>query len=98
MKWLSLVQLFETPWTSPSTKLLLPWDFPGKSTGVGGRCLLSQYPLLVGKYAYQEKKCSCWSKMLARKLMSEFGQTEGYLFVSSFSIIKIFGTLEQQNK
>ena len=31
MKLLSRVQLFVTPWT----RLLHPWDFPGKSTGVG---------------------------------------------------------------
>ena len=26
------------------TRLLRPWDFPGKRTGVGCRCLLRQYP------------------------------------------------------
>ena len=26
-------------------RLLRPWDFPGKSTGVGCRCLLPSYPL-----------------------------------------------------
>ena len=31
---LSQVRLFSTPWTQP-TRLLRPWDFPGKSTGVG---------------------------------------------------------------
>ena len=31
---LSHVQLFVTPWTVPS-RLLCPWDFPGKKTGVG---------------------------------------------------------------
>ena len=29
-----------TPWTVACTKLLHPWDFPGKSTGVGCHCLL----------------------------------------------------------
>ena len=37
MKLLSRIQLFVTPWT---TRLLRPWDFPGKSTGVGCQCLL----------------------------------------------------------
>ena len=32
-KSLSRVRLFVTPWQS--TRLLHPWDFPGKSTGVG---------------------------------------------------------------
>ena len=26
---------------NPTTRLLHPWDFPGKSTGVGNDCLLS---------------------------------------------------------
>ena len=28
-------QLFATPWIVACTKLLCPWDFQGKSTGVG---------------------------------------------------------------
>ena len=39
VKSLSRVQLLVTPWTAP-TRLLRPWDFPGKSTGVGYHCLL----------------------------------------------------------
>ena len=34
MKSLSRVRLLATPWTVP-TRLLHPWDFPGKTTGVG---------------------------------------------------------------
>ena len=34
MKLLSRVRLFETPWTV-ACRLLRPWDFLGKSTGVG---------------------------------------------------------------
>ena len=34
VKSLSRVWLFATPWT---TRLLRPWDFPGKNTGVGCR-------------------------------------------------------------
>ena len=36
----SRAQLFATPWTVACTKLLHPWDFLGKSTGVGCRFLL----------------------------------------------------------
>ena len=32
---LSRVQLFVTPWTVACTRLLRPWDFLGKSTGLG---------------------------------------------------------------
>ena len=35
VKSLSRVRLLATPWT---TRLLHPWDFPGKSTGVGCHC------------------------------------------------------------
>ena len=39
VKSLSHVWLFATPPHQP-TRLLHPWDFPGKSTGVGCHCLL----------------------------------------------------------
>ena len=39
VKSLSYVRLFTTPWTA-ATRLLHPWDFPGKSTGLGCHCLL----------------------------------------------------------
>ena len=39
-KSLSCVRLFATPWTIPYTRLLCPWDSPGKSTGVGCHFLL----------------------------------------------------------
>ena len=39
VKLLSRVWLFTAPWTA-ATRLLHPWDFPGKSTGVGCHCLL----------------------------------------------------------
>ena len=32
---LSHVWLFMTPWTVAPARLLCPWDFPGKNTGVG---------------------------------------------------------------
>ena len=38
VKSLSRIRLFEAPWTAP-TRLLHPWDFPGKSTGVACHCL-----------------------------------------------------------
>ena len=39
-KSLSHVRLFVTSWTVACTKLLHPWDFLGKNTGVGCRFLL----------------------------------------------------------
>ena len=40
VKSLSRVRLFETPWTVAHTRLLRPWDSPGKNTGVGCHFLL----------------------------------------------------------
>ena len=39
VKSLSCVRLFVIPWTVPA-RLLYPWDFPGKITGVGCHFLL----------------------------------------------------------
>ena len=48
VKSLSRVWPFETPWLQP-TRLLCPWDFPGKSTGVGCHCLLHHISLNIFK-------------------------------------------------
>ena len=47
VKSLSCVRLLATPWTA-ATRLLRPWDSPGKSTGVGCHCPL--HVLFVWKY------------------------------------------------
>ena len=44
---LSRLQLFVTPWTVPA-RLLYPWDFPGKITGVGCHFLLQGIFLTQG--------------------------------------------------
>ena len=40
------------------TRFLRPWDFPGKSTGVGCHCLLPQY--LWDEFIYQKTEFSDW--------------------------------------
>ena len=40
VKSLSRARLFATPWTVACTKVLHPWDFQGKCTGVGCHFLL----------------------------------------------------------
>ena len=40
MKSLSHVQLFVTPWMTQPTRLLCPWNFLGKNTGVGCHFLM----------------------------------------------------------
>ena len=42
LKSLSRIWLLETPRTA-AYRLLRPWDFPGKSTGVGCHCLLQEW-------------------------------------------------------
>ena len=45
VKLLSRVQLFATPWTVACTRLLRPWDFLGKSSGVGWH-FLKHFPIM----------------------------------------------------
>ena len=47
VKSLSRVPLFATPWTVACTRLLRPWDFLGRSTGVGCHCLLRDSSLCL---------------------------------------------------
>ena len=46
VKLLSRVRLFETPWIA--SRVLCPWDFPGKNTGVGCHLLLQEGLLSQG--------------------------------------------------
>ena len=55
VKSLSRVRLLATPWLQP-TRLLHPWDFPGKSTGVGCHCLLCSIGLLEHKQNEKKKR------------------------------------------
>ena len=48
VKLLSFVWLIATPWTATYQAPLCPWDFPGKTTGVGRQCLLQKTRLVVG--------------------------------------------------
>ena len=48
MKYLSHVWLFATPWTVQPTRLLRPWNFPGRSNGVGCHFLLQGIFLTQG--------------------------------------------------
>ena len=50
VKSLSSVWLLATPWTA-AHQVLCPWDFPGKSTGVGCHCLLRH--VVSGYYTEQ---------------------------------------------
>ena len=46
------------------TGLLRPWDFPGKSTGVGCHCLLSTVQYIHNFYVHWEIKTFMWLALL----------------------------------
>ena len=52
----SVVSHSSPPHGLQPTRLLRPWDFPGKSTGVGCHCLLRCYSL-----DGQKSKGACWN-------------------------------------
>ena len=58
VKSLSCVRLFATPWTA-AHQALHPWDFPGKSTGVGCHCLLRN--LKTRSYIFPFYRWGNWS-------------------------------------
>ena len=48
----SVVSNSERPHGLQPTRLLHPWDFPGKSTGVGCHCLLLEHSLHPAKFTF----------------------------------------------
>ena len=51
------------------TRLLHPWDFPGKSTGVGCHCLLwAEVPRLQIKTESKSKFVTCWELKFLNKI------------------------------
>ena len=74
VKPLSHVRHFVTPWTAWSTRLLRPWDFPGKSTGVGCHFLLQEMRLGFSKPGIGSRICTFkslrtpWSVLLTTNL------------------------------
>ena len=86
VKLLSWVWLLVTPWTGPPARLLCPWDFPGKSTGVGCHCLLRF--LLLGT-AKTVRHCM-WNRYLMTYRLGivgpkrqHGGEISGFSFASS---------------
>ena len=53
---LSRVWLLATPWTT-AHQALRPWDFPGKSTGVGCHCLLQVLTIQCANSYDQPNSC-----------------------------------------
>ena len=65
----SVVSNPQRPHGLQPTRLLLPWDFPGKSTGVGCHCLLRR--LHITQHYFHEKS-----------RISKFTDTAGILVIS----------------
>ena len=65
VKSLSRVRLFATPWTT-AYQAPPPWDFPGKSTGVGCHC-----PLWLNTIVKAKKKKTAW--YLGAEWLSVYG-------------------------
>ena len=66
VKSFSHAQLFVTPWTVARTKLLHPWDFSGKSTGVC--CHFLQKILIITTKTQVNSTKSVWFWVLLRTL------------------------------
>ena len=64
VKSLSHAWLLATPWLQP-TRLLHPWDFPGKSTGVGCHRLLHIQGLYESKDCGIQWQCLVWNLCFA---------------------------------
>ena len=70
----SVVSDSQRPHGLQPTRLLHPWDFPGKSTGVGCHCLLHNGVLLSHK---KEQIWGCWTEVdVPRACYTECSQSE----------------------
>jgi len=58
------------------TRLPHPWDFPGRSTGVGCHCLLHMYPLEELKHLLRERTPPMYLRKSFKKC---FNQRDAYL-------------------
>ena len=87
VKPLSCVRLVVTPWTAP-TRLLCPWDSPGKSTGVGCHCLRWSHSPVV-------PQAGAWWQLLRwfateRKTVSQSGSGQCGSYSNSNKLELIF--------
>ena len=73
VKLLSHVRLLATPWTAAYQAPLCPWDFPGKSTGVGCHCLLLYW-------AWRDLKITSFLISLSLPSVSSYSSVQEWLF------------------
>ena len=67
--WKWKVKVKSRPHGLQPTRLLRPWDFPGKSTGVGCHCLLRYY--IMGKAQFGRQKISGCQGLAGREAWSD---------------------------
>ena len=73
---LSRVRLFATPWTVACTRLLRPWDFLGKSTGVGCHFLLQCMKVKVKSLSRVRLSVTPWTAAYQAPLSMGFSRQE----------------------
>ena len=92
VKSLSCVWLFATPRTVV-TRLLCSWDFPGKSTGVGCRCLLQDFSYWIRKPSVCRNMTYEFSFAEQRNEAFDFLHITIYSYFIVFSICLCFSFL-----
>ena len=87
VKSFSRVRLLATPWTAP-TRLLRPWDFPGKSTGVGCHCYKIFHKETLETHNFPDKEIF---PMLYANLFREYRWSELFstCFMKSVTMLKL---------
>ena len=82
MKSFSCARLFVTPWIVDCTKLLHPWDFQGKSTGVGCHFLLQENQRFTLKklfHFFWLFYFCCWGFLLLFLVLEDGGMSKSHL-------------------
>ena len=80
------------------TRLLRPWDFPGKSTGVGCHCLLQLDNIVTFKCGHQApstRLLALWRKVLSFQILVS---PQAYLKYKFSVIAESYGLLTRENK
>ena len=69
-------------------RLLYPWDFPGKSTGVGCHCLLQQQPLAAHKFSVP---------FLTSRTNKDASPKTSHMMLSQATFLSFFFTIARQD-
>ena len=67
------------------TRLLHPWDFPGKSTGVGCHCLLRSWPLPPSNVLVHSSLCKHWTTFFQSPFLFFFRSCSAHPHLSAYA-------------